>query len=262
MKKYLYLIKNSWIDKILYREEFLMSVLVDVLIFTGQYVFWHVVFGEREVVKGFSFEGIMTYYLLVRILSDIANSKVGFTISEAVREGRISNYLLRPFRIKSWLLIEEIGNISFNLIIKLIVYSISFMIIFSRLSFNLTTLPISIISMFFALILSFNVYFILGCLSFWTKNSKYINFAMRRVILFLSGAVIPITFFPEIFQNILKYMPFRYFLDVPIGIYLQSEISSRIFYEILIQVVWIIVLWLLGNLILSWSIKSNESVGI
>jgi len=51
MKKYLELIKITFINCLDYRKEIVTELIVGILVFAGQYVFWGMVFSDNETVK-------------------------------------------------------------------------------------------------------------------------------------------------------------------------------------------------------------------
>lgn len=71
----------------------------------------------------------------------------------------------------------------------------------------------------------------------------------------LSGLVLPIPFFPLFFQNIANILPFRYICDFPFRFYVGNISMSEGFFGILIQMIWIILLVLLGRILMKKALK-------
>lgn len=65
----------------------------------------------------------------------------------------------------------------------------------------------------------------------------------------LSGLVIPIPFFPKYLQNISNILPFRYISDFPFRLYVGNININNGLVGIIIQIIWIIILVLIGRLI-------------
>jgi ABC-2 type transport system permease protein len=102
----------------------------------------------------------------------------------------------------------------------------------------------------------------IGYFAFWTDKSSAFNYTLGRFIFFLSGGLIPIAFFPTQLQTIMTYLPFKYMFSLPIQI-ISKGIPIELFLKsILIEIVWIVILWWLNSKFFSISIKNNESVGI
>jgi len=68
-----------------------------------------------------------------------------------------------------------------------------------------------------------------------------------------SGLLIPISFFPRIFQNIFSVLPFQYISYIPVLIYLGKISGGGIVKALALQVFWIFALLALGAALWRWS---------
>jgi ABC-2 type transport system permease protein len=71
----------------------------------------------------------------------------------------------------------------------------------------------------------------------------------------LSGLTIPIPFFPSYLQNISNILPFRYVSDFPFRLYVGNITINEGLVGILIQVIWIVILMLIGSLLMKKALK-------
>ena len=71
----------------------------------------------------------------------------------------------------------------------------------------------------------------------------------------LSGMIIPIPFFPKYLQNITNLLPFRYITDFPFRLYVGNISINEGFIGIIIQIIWIVILVILGRLITKKALK-------
>jgi ABC-2 type transport system permease protein len=68
-----------------------------------------------------------------------------------------------------------------------------------------------------------------------------------------SGLLLPISFFPGVFQRIFNLLPFEYISYVPMLIYLGKLDGSGLARAIAVQVFWVAVLLAIGSALWSWS---------
>jgi ABC-2 type transport system permease protein len=68
-----------------------------------------------------------------------------------------------------------------------------------------------------------------------------------------SGLLLPISFFPGIFQKMFSVMPFEYISYVPLLIYLGKVKGAEIFQALALQLFWIAALLALGDAMWRWS---------
>lgn len=72
---------------------------------------------------------------------------------------------------------------------------------------------------------------------------------------FLAGLIIPIPLMPEALQRIVYLLPFRYTTDLPFRIYVGSIPRREALISICIQVIWLIILYIIGKLWMSKALK-------
>lgn len=262
MLKYLKIIKLSLIDRLTYKQELFTSLLVGVLIFCGQYFFWSAVFSEREVVGGFTFEQIIFYYLFVRIVSEIVDSRLAFRVNDMILDGTVSNLLLKPVKVKLFIFFQDLGSIIMDIFTKVFFYVLLFFIIFNSINIELVNVPIFFITLVFSITIGFNLALLMGMLAFKIDNASALIYAFRRLILFMAGGIVPLSVFPSLFYKIISFLPFRYMVDLPVSTILGTVSNKELGRGLIIQIIWAVGLWIFSSFLLKTAIKHNESVGI
>ncbi|MBQ2946598.1 MAG: ABC-2 family transporter protein [Bacilli bacterium] len=71
----------------------------------------------------------------------------------------------------------------------------------------------------------------------------------------LSGMAIPIPFFPSYLKNISNILPFRYITDFPFRLYVGNISINEGLFGLVIQIIWIIILVIIGRFITKKSLK-------
>ena len=71
----------------------------------------------------------------------------------------------------------------------------------------------------------------------------------------LSGVIVPIPFFPKILQKISRILPFQYISDLPFRIYVGNIELIEGIKGLGIQLIWIIILTILGYYLMKKSFK-------
>ena len=74
------------------------------------------------------------------------------------------------------------------------------------------------ISLLLSIYLSYCIYFIMVCFSFWFGEVRSIVVAYNLGMLMISGKYIPIRLFPENILSIIKWTPIPYLVDTPVSI--------------------------------------------
>lgn len=89
----------------------------------------------------------------------------------------------------------------------------------------------------------------------WTISSEGIGNLLPIAMWALSGIIIPLPFYPEWFQPVLRILPFRGLLDVPVRIYTGSIQVREFLQELGLQCAWIAALVVIGRFALSRGIR-------
>jgi len=234
--KYLVLFQQNSHDFLAYRVRLVVNIinqfmapLVIMLVLTN-------LIGNS--INGMTKSQIVNYYLSTSILYLFLNSKIDSYIKEAIQQGEISTYLIRP--INFWLvaLVKDISARVIKLMLGLpilvlliLIFSMSFPTLSPDMLVSLLMIPI-------ALLLAFSISFCVGALAFWFEEVWGFQNLKEVAILLLSGVVLPYTFFPKILQRILTFTPFPYLINWP----LHKGFSGNIAFEFSMAILWLVLL--------------------
>jgi ABC-2 type transport system permease protein len=72
---------------------------------------------------------------------------------------------------------------------------------------------------------------------------------------FLAGAIIPLPFFPDGVRQVAELLPFAAMQNMPLRIYSGDISGSDIWYGLLLQVFWLVVMLMLGKLLMKRALK-------
>lgn len=85
--------------------------------------------------------------------------------------------------------------------------------------------------------------------SFFTVSPLGIRMVAVSGVEFLSGAVIPLPFFPDGIRHFLELLPFASMQNVPLRIYSGDLAGNAMWHAVFLQLFWLIALTLLGELL-------------
>jgi len=96
---------------------------------------------------------------------------------------------------------------------------------------------------------------------FYTIAQRGIKIIVTATVSFLSGGIIPLTFFPEQLKAILYALPFSSMQSTPLLIYSGNLIGKDALIAIGFQIFWLIILFLLGKVLMTYSLKKVIAQG-
>ena len=77
----------------------------------------------------------------------------------------------------------------------------------------------------------------------------------KAIISIFSGIIAPITLFPVWFQNLANILPFKELIYTPINIWLGQITINDIYFVIIKQVIWGVILYILAKVFFNHAIK-------
>lgn len=92
-------------------------------------------------------------------------------------------------------------------------------------------------------------------LTLFTMNEVGVTNIFMAISDILSGLVIPIVFFPKFLQTISNFLPFKYISDFPFRIYAGNIPTNEVLIGIIVQIIWLIILVLIGKLLMKYISK-------
>ena len=99
---------------------------------------------------------------------------------------------------------------------------------------------------------------IVATICLYTESTWGINMVKECIVLLLSGASIPLAFFPAGLRNIVQYLPFRCIYDTPLSVLLQKNgytWGTGLLSSLLLQLAWCIALGIIGSVFWRVSLK-------
>jgi len=98
-------------------------------------------------------------------------------------------------------------------------------------------------------------------LSFYTVNVWGLSVLQEAVITIMSGALVPLTLFPDWFQTVSLYLPFASLVYVPVAIYTGEIAASGIWPSILIQLGWVAAFFIFVRLLFAYAVRKVTVFG-
>jgi len=263
MSKFSGVVKTSIKDSLVYRFDMAITLItapISILVF---YSLWSAIYKYSgvDVIRGFTLIQLISYYVLTWVIGIFSYSDIEDAISHQVRSGGITKELLKPLNYLVSNFFITIGHRSFAMFIEIIpVFAIGF--IFFNIRTSLTYLPFFLLSAIFAFILTYLLSALVGMTAFWLVQNRGIVKIKRVLINFLSGAVIPLTFFPLWFQKLSYFLPFQYLTFIPINIWLGKYTLIQTIQFLGLQLLWTAVFYMICFFVWKAAMKKVAAVGI
>lgn len=218
--------------------------------------------GQTDVMNGFSLETMTLYYLIVPIGTRmLTGENIGF-ISREIYDGTFSRYLIYPLSFFQYKVITYLTYSLFygaQLTILYHLYHFIFSLpLPSTLNF-LLGLSLFVLGSFVYCLIAM----MLELIALWADNIWSLLVMLRFFTAFFGGGFIPLAFFPEWGQALVKWTPFPYLVSLPIRTIMgMLDGYDEYLYAVLVLIIWAIFFYLLIKFIWHKGQKSFTGVGI
>lgn len=235
-------------ELITYRVNFFLYRIGDVIGAFITYYLWKAVFdsSNQTLIRGFSLSEMTMYIIMGFVTNLLTKSDSSYMIGEEVKDGSIIMRLLRPVHFAASYLFTEIGFrwivfVSIGMPLVIIITSIKLL---SGESFLQVVLMVMayFISLILAYLINFFFNICFGFSAFIFKNLWGSNFLKNSLVAFMSGSLIPLTFFPKAISELLSVFPFSSLVYTPVMIIVGKYTDNQMLLAILLQLFWLFVM--------------------
>lgn len=267
LSMYLPFTKNVIKDNLAYKGTFYLTLFCKILSVFITYYLWRAIFDSSSsgVISGFTRDDMVTYLFMSFVCSNIVITSMTTKIGSDVTDGSIAINLIKPISYKRKLLAESIGEMIYKFIIPSIfiwlgleIYKILNM---QKYSFSLKNTIFFIISSVLGFLLYFLFEFCFGMLAFYSTYVWGMEIIKNSVLTFLTGQLIPLSFFPTIIQKVFEFLPFSSMNYIPVMLYLGKISNTDFIYSLSRQIIWIIILELFSSWLWRRVIKKISILG-
>ena len=269
LKKYKPFLRASAMDLMAYKFNILIWVIVTIFEVACLVFLWLAVYSSSEggmdaSINGFTYKEMIAYVVLTTVFGFVTfNNDTMWHINQDIIKGTIGNYVIKPISYRGKFVASNLGSflmlgLLFGLplygIILGVLIGIGFLPIVSVWDF-IAHIGLFLVSSVLACLLNDTIAYLFGILCFYTSSAWGLNSLKTTIISFLSGALLPLAFFPPIFRDIVGYMPFAGMSQNPILILMMKYDYWQSLKVILISLAWLIILELFVKLLFSHAIK-------
>lgn len=226
-----------------YRFSVWTYVVMQMLMMVAIGFFWRAVYGDAGTAHDVSANVMVAYAVVSAMMSSLYYMGVEDRISDAVKTGSIATDMIKPINLFTLYLAEDIGNIV--------------------ICFFQSTIPLFLVgTAIFGLpvpaslphFLIFLLSFVMGYGINWAFSAIFAMLAFSAISMgpafsvkyhfvnLLSGAIIPIWFFPHWLQTAVQCLPFVYMFQTPLSIYIGKYDTTQCLKMVAVQAVWLAVL--------------------
>jgi ABC-2 type transport system permease protein len=256
VRLYLEFGRVGFVNTLAYRLRYFTGIVTYFIYVSVYYFIWKAIYEHSASIEGFDFAHLLTYIGVGWIIRSFYFNNIDQEIAYQVMEGRLAMDLIKPVNIQMMYVARAAGESVFRLALLTVPTAVVLFLVYPLrppASFGHAG------AFFLSVILSFLIVaainFAVGTFALRLQSILGLLRAKFFLLELFSGLLLPMTFFPHIFQKILGVLPFQYISYVPMLIYLGKLNGGGLARAIGIQIFWVAILMALGDGLWRWSTR-------
>jgi len=210
----------------------------------------------RVEVNGISLQQAVTFTGLSQAVIAYLNLFGWWEVINQIRTGDIASDLLKPINYFTFWLAQDVGRAVAHMLARgitlLLAYALFYDIILPSSFLQVLAIGVSLV---LGLLISFAWRFLVNLSAFWIPDSRGIGRVAFSLTYFLSGFLMPMRFFPGWFVRLCSFTPFPYMVNTVTEVYLGIITGPELWFALLLQAVWVCILFGTCQLVLRIGVR-------
>ena len=266
MKKYLYVIGIGIQNNLTYRFNYLTRTLFSFIPLFAMLSLWQKIYSGSggATHSGWTKAEMIFYYMLIAVVDVFtAVNEDDWQIAADIREGNISQFLLKPIDYLWYrLCLFFSGRVTFVMMagIPLAVFIFCFRNYFLPPASTeaMIVFPCSLV---LTALLQFFISYAMAMLAFWLLEISTLIFILFAFEYIASGHMFPLNLFPPPLFHALMFTPFPYQMYFPVAVYMGKISGADLWGGLLAQFLWVLLTYALARFMWRRGIKKYSAFG-
>ena len=265
--KYWHVLQVGIQNTLVYRVNFFFRASFGLIPLMATIYLWRAIYASnpgKSDVAGYSLAAMTAYYLLATVVDALtAVAEDDWQIAADIKDGQISHLLLKPMDYLAYRLsLFAAGRLVYTAAALL---PVGTFLLAQHESFvlpaSLPTFALFACSTLLTALLQFLLSYTMALLAFWVLEVSTFIFIVFAFEYIAGGHLFPLDILPPALAQALNFTPFPYQLYFPVSVYLGRITGAALWRGLLVQVIWVLVMFVLARLVWRRGIRHYSAVG-
>ena len=234
------MIRIRFLTMLAYRLNYFSGVLTYIVYTGGYYFLWNAVYANRTTLGGMT-AGAMTTYLAVSWMTrSFYFNNLDREIADEIKSGAVAIQLIRPYNYLAGKLVSALGEGLFRLLFWMIPgMAVAAFLFPVELPTSAATYGLWALAGLMAFFVNALLNAVFGLFTFFLHNAQGLRWAKGLATDLLSGLFLPLHFYPDWLQVVVRWLPFQTISYLPNMIFTGSLRGQDAWAAIGLQAAWI-----------------------
>ncbi len=264
LNKYSYIFKLGVLGGLEYRMNFLLSMFSAIFPILIQFYLWKAVFviSGNHSQFGYDYDRMISYVIVAGIIAKFVACGFEWEMNQDIKEGKLNNYIIKPMSYMQYRLWSFFGGkVTQVFILSLVLCILGVINTSVRKVLSPQNILLFVIALLLAMILNFLITYCVAVIAFWLQEVWGIFIIVNLMFIFVSGGIFPLDVFGKTFMEVVKWLPFKYIVYVPVSLLIGNSSGDMLVEGFYIPAAWILVLSLLSKFLWQKGMKNYISAG-
>lgn len=238
-----------------YRTNSLLKMVNRLIFMAVQIEIWKIVYGYdfSKIIPtdygAISLNDMIAYTIVSHFIFIVVQSTSLRSVNEKISSGDIALYVIRPYSFLTYIFTETVASALVSLLVQGVPLLLFGILFFHLRAASLAILGLFVLSLLSGFIIFFLMSFLCSLISFWVIQTGPIDTILSGIIKIFSGVWIPLWFFPPAILQLSNILPFSTIYFAPLSIFVNKMHGGEILGTFMVQLVWIVILFVLVELV-------------
>ncbi|MBV1850523.1 ABC transporter permease [Catellatospora tritici] len=223
LRRYLPFATSTLQARLQYRSDLFVSLLIKVVSTAVVVFLWRAVITQSpgQSLGGYDAAAITTYLVAAQLLTLLHTSGAGEGTAQEIVEGNIAVSLVRPVSYPITRAFMALPVVLAEFLLVGIPLVVLFSLVFSPYAPSPTGVALFTLAAIPSVVIAFTVQLLVGVSALITTNTWGVNMVVNSLVVFLSGALVPLDLLPRPVAAVASALPFQSMVDGPVRLLLE-----------------------------------------
>lgn len=244
------LIRAGIMKAISFRAGHIMNIIGNLIYMIIVFFLWKAIFMSSlsATINGMTFIDTVVYLMFANALYRLMDANLVWDIGEDIRSGAITMDLIKPMSYPLYTFFKHAGNYIIAFLISFFPTFLICVILFEKNMVIGYNLIFFLISMIIGLLINFCIDFLVGMICIFTQSIWGINILKEVVVSILSGALVPLNFYPDWLLKVVNLFPFQAIYHTTIQFLTNDTMQLNDYlFSLLRQLMWLFIILCLSG---------------
>ncbi|HPZ08360.1 MAG TPA: ABC-2 family transporter protein [Candidatus Eremiobacteraeota bacterium] len=243
-------LRVAFLTMLAYRIQYFIGVINYLIHVAVYYFIYKALYTGGGNINNYSLTDMATYIAIGWISKSLYLNYLDHDIADEVKSGKMAIDLIKPVDYQVMNYARGLGQSAFRLLFFMPPVLVATFVVFPvHPPSSIYNLFLFFLSTFLSLLIYLGINFFMGLISIYTISIEGILYPKNMMIELFSGLMVPIDWFPLWFQHVSSLLPFKYIAFVPLNLYLGRIDVSVAYSALLVQLLWVIILFAAGRIL-------------